>query len=174
MAELENLESRTWLLVSDRPSSRHRPSPRVRPRRRGVVSVMHFGSVEILIVLGLFVPIASRTKKCGSATVKYLKLHKVGSTVLSNAIEHYGARHNISLCPYEPRPGLNWKATVANTGCGLMIGHPNSETIIREFGFRFWMDDLLPNAVTVILLREPGERILSRYFSDHLSWTGRW
>jgi hypothetical protein len=39
------------------------------------------------------------TQQCGEQGVAFLKLHKVGSTTIANALQAYADRHGLQVCP---------------------------------------------------------------------------
>lgn len=93
---------------------------------------------------------------CGERGVKLIKLHKVGGTTISNILTAYAKDHGLHICPEESK----------GHHCNVSITHKNSLKLIRERGEHFWFNHFLPDSLSVMVMRDPRERILSRFFYD--------
>ena len=108
---------------------------------------------------------------CGTRGVAFVKLHKVGSTTMSNAVVGYAGRWNLTVCPKS-----------MHTDCDVLVEHKNTEMQIKKHGLEVFLDELVPGLVavnmtrhnggappvSVVVLRDPRERVLSRFFYDRL------
>ena len=70
---------------------------------------------------------------CGTRGVAFVKLHKVGSTTMSNAVVGYAGRWNLTVCP---RSGLH-------TNCDVLVEHRNTEMQIKKHGLEVFLDELV-------------------------------
>ena len=108
---------------------------------------------------------------CGTRGVAFVKLHKVGSTTMSNAVVGYAGRWNLTVC-----------SRSMHTDCDVLVEHKNTEMQIKKHGLEVFLDELVPGLVAVnmtrhnggappvsaVVLRDPRERVLSRFFYDRL------
>eukprot|EP00039_Didymoeca_costata_P012199 m.174937 g.174937 ORF g.174937 m.174937 type:complete len:334 (-) comp15414_c0_seq7:1939-2940(-) len=112
------------------------------------------------------------TTGCGIFGVKLLKLHKVGSSTLAAVVEAYASRHSLSICPRTvpkwPAPPLPLN-TSPKKECKIITSHERSETVALHWGLSAFLETLCPRACkSVILIRNPRDRLLSRYYFDLL------
>eukprot|EP00040_Diaphanoeca_grandis_P000781 m.16459 g.16459 ORF g.16459 m.16459 type:complete len:663 (-) comp11048_c0_seq2:42-2030(-) len=105
--------------------------------------------------------------KCGTKGIKFFKLHKVGSTTAANFMEKYGAAHKLTTCPRTVK--LDNLRT-----CDLTVTHDGSEMLVSSQGERAFFEDVLSHgpmsslhgSISVVVLRHPYERVLSRFYYD--------
>ena len=105
----------------------------------------------------------SRTSSCGSQRVFFFKLHKVGSTTAANVVESYQRRNELTLCP-------KTVSLMTLSACDVINTHDGSWWFVAKHGLNAWLNlgwPVRPKAVTTILLRDPVERLLSRFFYDN-------
>jgi hypothetical protein len=99
----------------------------------------------------------------------FLKLHKVGSTTAHDLfICNYLQPNLLKRCDLNARDnslGSLAALTQRAAGCDAIIEHDeHNQEVFRRFGFHGWDTLLGPRYVKLVLLREPTERLLSRYF----------
>ena len=120
----------------------------------------------MLCHLMLLVAATNRTLSTNNDSVRgvaFLKLHKVGSSTVTNAIIAYATDHNLRVCP-------RTSDTKQIKDCDVEASHEASEFVIYHKGLDFYMKNVargLGAPVTVVVLRDPLERVLSRFFYNH-------
>jgi hypothetical protein len=103
------------------------------------------------------------TGACGTRQAKLLKLHKVGSTTVSNILIDYAGRYNLTQCTTNFRQ----KHRHHSLSCDIILTHAKSLQLIQMSNdSAFWFEKKLPNALSIGVFRDPRERVLSRYFYD--------
>eukprot|EP00045_Choanoeca_perplexa_P016948 m.235715 g.235715 ORF g.235715 m.235715 type:complete len:385 (-) comp17409_c0_seq2:83-1237(-) len=97
-----------------------------------------------------------QTHEATAKPFAYLKLHKVGSTTVAIALERMADKHDLRLCsrPLDTHPCKAWTTH-------------GTEHAMREAGVKGLRSAVGgDNAIALTILRDPVQRLLSRYFYD--------
>ncbi|EDQ86760.1 uncharacterized protein MONBRDRAFT_27847 [Monosiga brevicollis MX1] len=111
--------------------------------------------------------ISTKTATGPMANFYFLKLHKVGSTTVSIVLERLGEHYNRKLClrgdAFEG--SLPCQEGLTLVGAQVWTTH-DVETYMLAGGMPALTSIMGEDAVSIIVLRDPTERLLSRYFYD--------
>ena len=86
----------------------------------------------------------------------------VGSTTVADVAERYQRAHGLQLCARSK--------SLMNSTCDVINTHAGSEGFVGQYGLEQWLNIIgrpaLPKAISAIIIREPADRLLSRFFTD--------